>query len=154
MQKGGGFSVGSEWVMRYITENGAELSGRKLRFEVVETIEDESRNLIRRIDVVDETTDQFIFYEFKSVKNIPPVNFYEQFGKDLMLEDVTSLDQIKWIFDGRKVTQRQLTENITNAIKQWKVPETILRKWRYQDNQYNFKEVFLIPYINKIFTVK
>ncbi len=154
LKKGGGFSVGSEWVMRYIAENGAELSGRKLRFEVVETIEDESRNLIRRIDVVDETTDQFIFYEFKSVKNIPPVNFYEQFGKDLMLEDVTSLDQIKWIFDGRKVTQRQLTENITNAIKQWKVPETILRKWRYQDNQYNFKEVFLIPYINKIFTVK
>ena len=71
-----------------------------------------------------------------------------------MLDDVTSLDQIKWIFDGRKVTQRQLTENITNAIKQWKVPETILRKWGYQDNQYNFKEVFLIPYINKIFTVK
>ena len=76
LQKGGGFSVGSEWVMRYIAENGAELSGRKLRFEVVETIEDESRNLIRRIDVVDETIDQFIFYEFKSVKNIPPVNFY------------------------------------------------------------------------------
>lgn len=140
--------------MRYIAENGAEMSGRKLRFEVVETIEDESRNLIRRIDVVDETTDQFIFYEFKSVKNIPPVNFYEQFGKDLMLEDVTSLDQIKWIFDGRKVTQRQLTENITNTIKKWEVPETILRKWGYQDNQYNFKETFLIPYTNNIFTVK
>ncbi len=154
LQKGGGFSVGSEWVMRYIAENGAELSGRKLRFEVVETIEDESHNLIRRIDVVDETTDQFIFYEFKSVKNIPPVNFYEQFGKDLMLEDVTSLDQIKWIFDGRKVTQRQLTENITNTIKKWEVPETILRKWGYQDNQYNFKETFLIPYTNNIFTVK
>ena len=128
LQKGGGFSVGSEWVMRYIAENGAELSGRKLRFEVVETIEDESRNLIRRIDVVDETTDQFIFYEFKSVKNIPPVNFYEQFGKDLMLDDVTSLDQLKWIFDGRKVTQRQLTENITRAIEVWEIPHTITEK--------------------------
>lgn len=45
-----------------------------------------------------------------------------------MLDDVTSLDQIKWIFDGRKVTQRQLTENITRAIEVWEIPHTITEK--------------------------
>lgn len=135
LQKGGGFSVGSEWVMRYVAENGAELSGRKLRFEVVETIEDESRNLIRRIDVEDITSGggNQIFYEFKSVKNIPPVNFYEQFGKDLMLDDVTSLDQLKWIFDGRKISQAELAENMRKSIEKWDIPDNILEKWNLQE---------------------
>ncbi len=153
LQKGGGFSVGSEWVMRYIAENGAELSGRNLRFEVVEAIEDESRNLIRRIDVEEIIGKTKIFYEFKSVKDIPPVNFYEQFGKDLMLDDVTSLDQIKWIFDGRKVTQRQLTENITNAIKQWNVPDRVLRKWDAENKKSDFIQR-LLDVVNTIFKSK
>ena len=41
--------------------------------------------------------------EFKSVKDVPPANFLEQFGKDLKNTDVSDLSQIKWIFDGKKV---------------------------------------------------
>ncbi len=45
----------------------------------------------------------FLYYEFKSVKNIP-TNFAEQFIKDLQLPRVTSIDQIKWIFDPGKIS--------------------------------------------------
>ena len=40
---------------------------------------------------------------FKSVIKVPPAHFADQFLKDLTNKDVTSLDQIKWIFDGKKL---------------------------------------------------
>ncbi|MGV4439636.1 hypothetical protein ACQ1PL_09085 [Ornithobacterium rhinotracheale] len=57
----------------------------------------------RFIDVTD-ITDQSkkIFYEFKSVADVLPTHFNEQFIKDLSRRDVNSLDQIKWIFNGAK----------------------------------------------------
>ena len=67
--------------------------------------------------------------EFKSVKDVPPANFLEQFGKDLKNTDVSDLSQIKWIFDGKKVTQQQLTDAIKKTIDEWKVPEEISDKW-------------------------
>ena len=67
-----------------------------------------------------------------------------------MLDDVTSLDQIKWIFDGRKVTQRQLTENITNAIRQWNVPDRITNKWvKEKDMIESWKEEVISVFIVK-----
>ncbi len=33
---------------------------------------------------------------------MPPTKFKEQFMKDLSNDDITSLDQIKWIFNGAK----------------------------------------------------
>ena len=36
--------------------------------------------------------------EFKSVKDVPPTNFLEQFGKDLKNTDVSDLSQIKKLF--------------------------------------------------------
>ena len=53
--------------------------------------------------------------EFKSVKDVPPANFLEQFGKDLKNTDVSDLSQIKWIFDGKKVTQDELTNAVNNV---------------------------------------
>ena len=55
--------------------------------------------------------------EFKSVKDVPPANFLEQFSKDLKNTDVSDLSQIKWIFDGKKVTQEQLTEVMSKIIE-------------------------------------
>ena len=71
--------------------------------------------------------------EFKSVKDVPPANFLEQFGKDLKNTDVSDLSQIKWIFDGKKVTQQQLTDAIKKTIDEWKVPEEISDKWNLND---------------------
>jgi hypothetical protein len=52
--------------------------------------------------VVDVSDTKRIFYEFKSTKDVPLDEFAEQFIKDLSIAD--DLDQIKWIFDGKKVT--------------------------------------------------
>ena len=53
--------------------------------------------------------------EYKSVKDVPPANFLEQFGKDLKNSEVSDLSQIKWIFDGKKVTQDELTNAVNNV---------------------------------------
>ena len=39
------------------------------------------------------------------------------------------LSQLKWIFDGKKVTQTQLTEKMKKAIKEWDMPDAVLNKW-------------------------
>ena len=44
-----------------------------------------------------------VFYEFKSVKEVPPNGFVKQFINDLSRREVQSLEQIKWIFDGKKI---------------------------------------------------
>jgi hypothetical protein len=102
------FAEGSRWTMRYIVENPAEFSGKNLIFESVESIADGAGTLTRRADLKVGGS-KIIFYEFKSVLNVPPVGFANQFLKDLRLADVSSLDQIKWYFDYRKIpTQVEL----------------------------------------------
>ena len=54
--------------------------------------------------------------EFKSVKDVPPANFLEQFGKNLANSDVSDLSQIKWIFDGKKVPA-DLKEKMLEKIR-------------------------------------
>ena len=71
--------------------------------------------------------------EFKSVKDVPPANFLEQFGKDLKNTDVSDLSQIKWIFDGKKVTQDELTNAVNKAID--KLPDGIVQKWNLKNEK-------------------
>ena len=86
--------------------------------------------------------------EFKSVKDVPPANFLEQFGKDLKNTEVSDLSQIKRIFDGKKVTQQQLTDAIKKTIDEWKVPEDIKRKWLNPERtEEMFKEELLSIFI-------
>ena len=62
------------------------------------------------------------YFEFKSVKEVPPNNFNEQFVKDLLNEDVKKLSQIKWIFDRKKISKKDL-EALKNRIKTMDIPE-------------------------------
>ena len=39
------------------------------------------------------------------------------------------LSQLKWIFDGKKVTQTQLTEKMKETIKEWDMPAAVLERW-------------------------
>ena len=71
--------------------------------------------------------------EFKSVKDVPPSNFLEQFGKDLKNSEVSDLSQIKWIFDGKKVTQDELTNAVNKAID--KLPDGIVQKWNLKNEK-------------------
>lgn len=43
------------------------------------------------------------FYEFKSIKEFPPRHFTEQFIGDLANPNISSLSQIKWVFDCAKI---------------------------------------------------
>lgn len=61
------------------------------------------------------------------------------------------LSQLKRIFDGKKVTQTQLTEKMKTAIKEWNIPDDILRKWGYEGKLQLFKDEKLYPNIDNIF---
>ena len=92
---------------------------------------------------------------FKSVKDLPPDDFLEQFGKDLANPDVSDLSQLKWVFDGKKVSQGQLTSAIKKAIEEWNVPEDVLKNWGYEAEEgIRFKKDKLFPNIELIFNAK
>ena len=39
------------------------------------------------------------------------------------------LSQLKWIFDGKKVTQEQLVETMGKTFEEWNIPDDIKKKW-------------------------
>ena len=90
----------------------------------------------------------------KSVQEIPPYNFIEQFSKDLLNDKVDDLSRLKWVFDGKKVTQEQLTEVMSKTIEEWNIPSDILTKWGYDGELEMFKNEKLIPNIGNIFRVE
>lgn len=95
------FGDGSKWTLKYLTDNKNLFKGKTLEFELPANIDDLG---MRYFDVADiSDANKILFYEFKSVIKVPPAHFADQFLKDLTNKDVTSLDQIKWIFDGKKL---------------------------------------------------
>ena len=123
LTEGGGKSDGANWVITYITKHIGEFKGRKLVFE-----EFNSTTLGGRfIDVTDETIVRSkVFYEFKSVKTVPPKDFTEQFMKDLSNAD--NLSQIKWIFNGSK-NPVDFKKNMLEAIDKLPLTEDLARKF-------------------------
>ena len=75
---------GANWIVEYLAKNSDQFKGKTIKFE-----EFNSTTLGGRfIDVTDETFSfNKIFYEFKSVKTVPPKDFAEQFMKDLSNAD-------------------------------------------------------------------
>jgi hypothetical protein len=67
-----------------------------------------------------------IFYEFKSVIKTPPDRFAIQFIKDLSIAD--DLDQIKWIFDGNKVTTLDKAKFL-DELRKVDIAENTINKW-------------------------
>jgi hypothetical protein len=123
--KVGNFGVGERWIQKYIVNNVSEFKGTTVTFE--ETLK--AGENIRRIDViVDASKTKRIFYEFKSTTTIPPEYFAEQFIKDLQLDGVQSLDQIKWIFDASKVSSLDKTKFI-DELRKVNIDDKIIRQW-------------------------
>ena len=144
--------IGAEWTFRHLGEHPEMYREKHLHFECVEHV-GENGDKIRYVDMkaYDDEMAKDIFYEFKSVKNIPPEHFFDQFGKDLLNNNVDELSQLKWIFDGKKVTQTQLTEKMKKAIKEWNIPDNVLKKWGYEGELDLFKKDKLYPNIDNIF---
>ena len=69
--------------------------------------------------------------EFKSVKDVPPANFLEQFGKDLKNTEVSDLSQIKWVFDGKK-TPVNFKEKMLEEINKLKIDKEVWIKYKAQ----------------------
>lgn len=98
LTKGQSFTAGAEWTLRYVSKNANEFKGQILSFELVENV----GGAQRRVDMISWKGSVPHFYEFKSVKSVPPTDFLTQFGKDLANPEVNKLSQIKWVFDGKK----------------------------------------------------
>ena len=128
LNRGANFTEGAEWTVRYLVNRLNSFSSGKIAFEVTETWND-AGNVIRRVDMIDETNSASkIYYEFKSVQNVPPGKFGDQFIKDLSNPDVNSLDQLKWLFDGRK-NPDNFRDNMLDAIDELNLTEDLAEKF-------------------------
>ena len=147
LTEGGGKSDGANWVITYITKHIGEFKGRKLVFE-----EFNSTTLGGRfIDVTDETIVRSkVFYEFKSVKTVPPKDFTEQFMKDLSNAD--NLSQIKWIFNGSK-NPVDFRKNMLEAIDKLPLTENLAVKL-IQEKNINKLRRYLKDNLEDIFLLK
>ena len=106
---------------------------------------------MRRVDVVVRMGENSrpVYYEFKSVKNLPPSNFAKQFLKDLEIAD--NLDQIKWYFDGSKISRLD-KEVFLRELEKIEIDPQIIKKWSggSKEDFLNFVE----NNFNKIFFVR
>lgn len=85
------------------------------------------KNKIGFIGVTDiSNQSKKIFYEFKSVQQVPPGHFSEQFMKDLT--NANTLDQIKWMFNGAKNPPNFRT-NMLNAIDNLPLTDNLAKKF-------------------------
>jgi hypothetical protein len=85
---------------------------------------------VRRVDVVVKQAGDAtqIFYEFKSVRDVPPQHFAEQFIKDLSLNDLNELSQIKWIFDSKKIASLN-KEKFLDELRKADIPDGVIKRW-------------------------
>jgi len=115
--------------VEYLAKNSDQFKGKTINFEKFN-----STTLGGRfIDVTDETFSfNKIFYEFKSVKTVPPKDFAEQFMKDLSNAD--NFSQIKWIFNGSK-NPFDFRKNMLEAIDKLPLTDNLAKKFlRTVDN--------------------
>ncbi len=111
--------------------NISRFKGRKLIFESKEIIEEGTKRKTRIVDVKGDAEGlaKATFFEFKSVGGIPPNDFADQFLKDLQFDEVTSLDQLVWIFDGRKIPDKGVFKaEMVKAIRKLKVTDEMAIK--------------------------
>ena len=84
------------------------------------------------------------------MKEVPPSNFNDQFVKDLLNDDVKDLSQIKWIFDGKKISKKDL-EALKNRIKTMDIPPAASAKFNLntidklkKEIERNFDNIFQV----------
>ena len=133
--------------MEYLAKNSDQFKGKTIKFE-----EFNSTTLGGRfVDVTDETFSfNKIFYEFKSVKTVPPKDFAEQFMKDLSNAD--NLSQIKWIFNGNK-NPVDFRKNMLEAIDKLPLTENLAVKL-IQEKNINKLRRYLKDNLEDIFLLK
>jgi len=157
LKRGDGWTDGAEFTLRHLNKNATNFKSKKLVFEQFDKWNDIEKKVIRIADLVDETNLQkIIYFEFKSVKGVPPGKFNEQFIKDLSRTDVTSLDQLKWVFDAKKspigLDNKTFRESIENAVDGLNFNNSLAQKYGKTSSQ-ELKDL-IITNFDKIFDVK
>jgi hypothetical protein len=149
-KEGTNFAVGARWVQKYIVNNADEFKGVTVTFEDAL----KAGEKIREVDVaVKKVGDaKRIFYEFKSAKNLPPDNFADQFIKDLGLPEAENLNQIKWIFDGGKVTSLDKAKFL-DELRKVDIAENVILKWTGGDDVNKLIKL-IDDNFNQIFSIK
>ena len=100
------FREGAEWTLRYLANNADEFTGASMvSFEVPEILPNGRKRIADMI--VKYPGRSPVYYEFKSVKSLPPHDFVGQFSNDLTRRNF-NIDNLKWVFDGRKITRSDM----------------------------------------------
>ena len=89
--------------------------------------------------VVDAKSVYPYYYEFKSITHIPPKNFARQFLKDL--EVAENLEQIKWYFDGKKISNLD-KELFLEELEKVEIRRELIEKW-INDSRQQSKDYFI-----------
>ena len=130
------FAERERWMQRYMMEHPDEFKGRVITFE---SQADVGSN-VRRVDVVTTgENNNSIYYEFKSITHIPPKNFARQFLKDL--EVAENLEQIKWYFDGKKISNLD-KELFLEELEKVEIKRELIQKW-INDSRQQSKDYFI-----------
>ena len=138
---------GANWIVEYLAKNSDQFKGKTIKFE-----EFNSTTLGGRfIDVTDETFSfNKIFYEFKSVKTVPPKDFAEQFMKDL--SNAKNLSQIKWIFNGSK-NPPNFKQNMLEAIDKLPLTDDLGKKLLGENSNKEFLKLRIKKDFDEIFNL-
>lgn len=138
------------WIQRYFLSHPEEFKGRVITFESQAYV----GSNVRRVDVVTTgENNNSIYYEFKSITHIPPKNFARQFLKDL--EVAENLEQIKWYFDGRKISTLN-KELFLEELEKVEIDDKLISKWTsnlQESTKKSFLE-FIDDNFNIIFQIK
>ena len=134
------------WIQLYFLSHPEEFKGRVITFES----RLDAGEKVRRMDVTVGSVENMVYYEFKSVTNIPPKNFAEQFLKDL--EIANDLSQIKWYFDGRKIS----TLNKELFLEELEIRRELIEKWVGEAEKPSKESllVFIEEHFDEIFKIK
>ena len=138
---------GANWIVEYLAKNSDQFKGKTIKFE-----EFNSTTLGGRfVDVTDETFSfNKIFYEFKSVKTVPPKDFAEQFMKDL--SNANNLSQIKWIFNGSK-NPPNFKQNMLEAIDKLPLTDNLGKKLLGENSNKEFLKLRIKKDFDEIFNL-
>ena len=123
------------WIQRYFLSHPEEFKRRVITFES----RWDAGEKVRRMDVTVGSVENMVYYEFKSVTNIPPKNFAEQFLKDL--EIANDLSQIKWYFDGKKISTLN-KELFLQELEKVEIKRELIEKW-INDSRRQSKDYFI-----------
>lgn len=145
IKAGNNFTEGAMWVAEGVRKYSNDFPANSTVFE--EVIE----NGARRVDVKVGN----ILYEFKSNATAPLFGFdVTQFVKDMSAGEVSNLNQIKWWFDGKKVTslpKQQFIDLLQNAnIEQSIIDKFVLNGPKTKQSLINLIDANF----NSIFTKK